>query len=104
MLLHLPRNKRKPQTWTSFLFGKRLRHLLYDFQVERSNDAQNFTPLITLPAGQLDGVYNYIDESPLSGENDYRVKLTGKRSDSAIYIYRFRCCLRQPLTISLRKG
>ena len=47
------------------------------FQVERSNDAQNFTPLLTLPAGQLNGTYNYTDESPHSGENDYRVKLTG---------------------------
>jgi hypothetical protein len=46
------------------------------FQVERSHDAQHFTALITLPAAQSSGNYAYTDESPLAGENDYRIKVT----------------------------
>jgi hypothetical protein len=46
-------------------------------QIERSNDATHFTPLTTISVTGTDAGYTYTDESPVAGENDYRIKLTG---------------------------
>jgi hypothetical protein len=47
-------------------------------QVERSNDGLHFTELTSLPADQLTTGYSYTDQSPLTGENDYRIKITDR--------------------------
>jgi hypothetical protein len=54
------------------------------YSVERSPDGRNFTALSSLPASINNGsraTYNYVDATPLSGDNSYRVKAvetTGK--------------------------
>ena len=47
------------------------------FQVERSNNAQDFVPMTNMGVEQSTTSYSYTDESPVSGQNDYRIKITG---------------------------
>ena len=51
-------------------------------QIEHSTDATHFTTVTSVAINGSDGGYTYTDESPESGENDYRIKLTG--ADGAI--------------------
>jgi hypothetical protein len=46
-------------------------------EIERSEDATHFSPLAPVAVNGSDASYSYTDESPASGENDYRIKLTG---------------------------
>lgn len=55
------------------------------FQIEKSHDAKNFTPLANIEAAGTSNqvtIYNYTDDKPINGINYYRLKQIDKNGSS----------------------
>ncbi len=54
------------------------------YDIERSSDAKTFTKVTTIAAGG-DNAYSYKDETPLNGNNYYRIKAIARSTNNSVY-------------------